>query len=152
MNMSPFQRMFLEVVFTLTRGQLPSLLFCMPLHSECLMHQILICHSFILDSSFILWVMWLTGEMCCTSAVSAEICYLWLKMGFWIWLSFALHHKFWQTNLKCSNNVFFLPAVARYCMPVAVIPLSCILISVLTVNIWPFSLTLPVVSISHFLW
>lgn len=69
-------------VFTLIHGQPPSLLFCMPLHSECLMHQILICHSFILDSSFILWVMWLTGEMCCTSAVSAEICYLGLKWAF----------------------------------------------------------------------
>lgn len=44
----------------------------------------------------------------------------------------ARHHEVWQTNLKCF---FFHPAVGRYCMPVALIPLSCILISFLTVLI-----------------
>lgn len=50
--------------------------------AECLMHQILICHSFIVGSSVILRVMWLTGEMRSTSALSAEICFSGLKWGF----------------------------------------------------------------------
>lgn len=127
-------------------GQPPSLLFCMPLQFECLMHQILICHSFILDSSFILRVMWLTGEMCSTSSLSVEICYLGLTRGFEFDFPSALHLKFsclWQrqTNLQCSNmkkcfsSQQFMDTVERYCMPVAVISLSCILISFLTVLI-----------------
>lgn len=141
----------------------PSLLFCMPLHFECLMHQILICHSFILDSSFILWVMWLTEEMCRTTSQPVESC-LGPRLHGVLNLTFPPlcilnSPAFDRDKLIYSAatwSVFlqqFMDAVERYCKPVAVISISCIIISFLTALISGCSALLcPFVSFSHFPW